>query len=487
MPKNFISINDFSREQIFDEILEGCDQRVDFVNMRKPNIRRPDVKVVFAFFEPSTRTLGSYYEASRLLGFDSDSIVGAEATSLMKKESFANTARMFALYNADIIVMRTKIEGAQRFISEILEEEGYNISVQNGGDGTNQHPTQTFLDLLTIKRNLGRMDNIKIGFFGDLKYGRTVHSLTTALSMRENISVVLASDPETALQEQYKRKFTNIEEGDSLELLNDCDVIYGSRLQEERFAGDPIALQRARGRFKITRKILNSFKKGVIVMHPLPYTVEITPEVRRDKRMVIDMQAGLGVPTRVCLLDDGYNCRCLKTVQSKESGKLKLIKQISLEKYLQERKKSQKVYQYFVPINNGTVIDHIPNGLGSKIGGFISDLLGKNCVKHFIYDIKSRKFGHKDTIVLEGGFLTKEQMLAVCSLSLSITMNVIQEGTFAKLRIDSPASISEIGRCPNENCITNHDPEAKSKFIPEGEGIKCCYCEKNFSAMEVLK
>ena len=245
MYKNFISINDFNGGDIFSNIVPLCEERVNFVKERKITYEGIDKKVIFAFFESSTRTLCTYFEASQLLGYRYDKLIGEEATALAKKESIANTARMYAIQNGDIIVMRIKTEGAQRFIAEILEEEGYNISVQNGGDGTNQHPTQTFLDLLTIKRHLGRLDNFKIGFFGDLKYGRTVHSLLCALSHQKDVSVILSSDPETNLQNQYKKMFKNVVEGDSLEVLGDCDIIYGSRIQEERFLGDKLALKRA--------------------------------------------------------------------------------------------------------------------------------------------------------------------------------------------------------------------------------------------------
>lgn len=486
MPKNFISINDFSKKQIFEEILPQCEGRIEFVKSREIIQRKNDAKVTFAFFEPSTRTLGSYYEASQLLGFRSDKVVGEDFTSIKKKESMANTARMYANQNADVIVIRTKIEGAPRFISEILEEEGYNVSVQNGGDGTNQHPTQTFLDLLTIKKHLGRLEKFKIGFFGDLKYGRTIHSLLCALSHQKNVSVVLASDPETALQDQYKSLFRDVQIGDSLETLVDCDLNYGGRLQEERFAGDPIALQRARGRFKITRKVLDDWKKDVIIMHPLPYTVEITPEVRRDKRIIVDDQAWCGLPTRVHLLQDGYTSRICKAVKNGERGKLKILKQVTLSKYLEQRSE-KKAYQYFVPIQNGIVIDHIPNGLGLKIRGFISSFLGGKYVRHLIEDVDSGKMGGcKDVIVVEGGFLTKEQMISVCSLNPTITINDIREGVFAKFKIDTPSVVSGIGRCPNQNCITNNDPEAKYKFSSIGGGVKCVYCEKHFTTEEVL-
>lgn len=486
MPKNFLSITDFSEGDIFENIIPGCESRIEFVKSRKAAARRKDAKVVFAFFEPSTRTLGSYFEAADLLGMRRDKLVGAEATALAKKESLANTARMYAVQNADVIVMRTKIEGAQRFISEILEEEGYNVSIQNGGDGTNQHPTQTFLDLLTIKRHLGRLDKFKIGFFGDLKYGRTVHSLLCALSHKKDISVVFASDPETAIQEQYKDLFEDFEEGDSLDILSDCDVIYGSRLQEERFLGDEVALRRALGRFRVTRNVLNGWKEDAIVMHPLPYTVEITPEVRKDKRIIVDDQAWCGIPTRVHLLSDGYENRFAKVGNTRESGKLKLLKQVSLDEYFGHRSE-KKAYQYFSPIRNGTVIDHIPRGLGIKIRSSVSGNTEQKYVRHLIEDVDSNRMGGiKDVIAVENGFLGENQMVAICSISPTITINEIRDGVFRKFKIDSPATVSGLGKCPNKNCITNNDPEAEYRFASTTNGVKCAYCEKHFAAEEIL-
>ena len=134
--KHIISINDLTANEIFNEILPKCKEKINFVKKRIPKKFAPQKKVIFAFFEPSTRTRGSYVEASRLLGWEKDMILSKEATSLSKKESIANTSRMLAIQGADVLVMRTKIEGAQKFAAEILDRD-YNVSVQNAGDGKN--------------------------------------------------------------------------------------------------------------------------------------------------------------------------------------------------------------------------------------------------------------------------------------------------------------------------------------------------------------
>ncbi|OGF25379.1 aspartate carbamoyltransferase [Candidatus Falkowbacteria bacterium RIFOXYB2_FULL_34_18] len=487
--KNFISINDFSREEIFEKIIPGCKSMVAKAKTKKPLGWHPSKKVIFAFFEPSTRTLGSYLEASRLLGWRNMQINGAEATSLTKKESMANTVRMFAAQGADVLVMRTKIEGAQRFAAEILEADDWNTSVQNGGDGTNQHPTQTFLDLLTISEKLGRLDNFKIGFFGDLKYGRTVHSLLCALAHQKNISLKLASAPETVLQDRYKKIFKNVEEGDSLDILADCDVIYGSRLQEERFTADPVSLQRARDRFKISHKQLEMFKKDVIIMHPMPYVEEFDPQIRKDSRLIIDLQAWHGIPTRMFMLEEGYKNRKKKTLNNeKQKSEFEIITKMKLDKYMEERKSKKTVHKYFMPINNGTVIDHIPRGLGIKIREFLINkkLVGDIGVKHIIEDVPSKKQRLKNVLVLEDIFIPKETIAAISSFAPTITFNIIKNNIFQKIKIKNPSMISGIGRCPNENCITNHDGEASSKFTHHNDNLYCYYCEKEFEQREII-
>jgi aspartate carbamoyltransferase catalytic subunit len=485
--KNVISISDFSKRKIYDEIIPGCKKNVDPVRkkiMRKADRRK---KVVFLFIEPSTRTLGSYWEAARFLGWENQTVVGEEATSLIKKESLANTARMYGRYNTDILVVRTRIEGAQRFMAETLEEEGYDISVQNGGDGTNQHPTQTFLDILTISEKLHRLDDLKIGFWGDLKYGRTVHSLLCALALRENVSVALSSFKETDLQVQYKRLFLNIEESDSTDVLENCDIIYMSRLQEERFMGDPIALQRAKEKFRLDNRVMESFKEDVLIMHPLPYVGEITPEIRRHKNIIVDDQAWCGLPTRIFMLDEGYRSRKEKVLSFFPKGKTEVIQEIPANEYLNKKgKKSRERHRYFSPITEGTVIDHLPKGLGFKIMSFVSGKLGERGVRHTIENVPSKRYLYKDVLVIENTLLPEEVMVGISSLAPSATFNLVDKKLFRKVKVTGSQIIVGIGKCPNVNCITNNDPEAVYKFVYQTEGPQCYYCEKQFSREEIL-
>lgn len=486
--KHIISINDFDGDKIFNDILPKCKEKIKFAKKRIPKKFSPQKKVTFAFFEPSTRTRGSYVEASRLLGWEKDVILSKEATSLSKKESIANTARMLAIQGADVLVIRTKIEGAPKFAAEVLEKD-FNISVQNAGDGTNQHPTQTFLDLLTIKEKIGRLDDLKIGFCGDLKYGRTVHSLLSALSHRKKISLVLASDPSTALQERYKKPFKNIIEGDSLDVFRNCDIIYLTRLQRERFQDDPVALKRAEGKFQITQKDLDTFKKDVIIMHPLPYVNEISPEIRLDKRVLIDQQAWYGVPVRTSLLEHGYKNRNQKlNFNIIADSQFKTLKEETLAQYFSKRQKGKKSYEYFRPIESGTVIDHIPRGLAFKIRNYlIENKKIDGGIKHIIEDIQSRKSDSiKDVLVLDNMFLDKESTVGISSLAPSITINIIKNKKFKKIKIKNPSLIN-IGKCPNVNCITNHDREAKPKFISSDNAVNCYFCEKQFTRREILE
>jgi aspartate carbamoyltransferase catalytic subunit len=485
--KNVISIRDFSKNQLFGGIIPGCREYIESVKARELKEANRAKKVTLFFTEPSTRTKGSFWEATRFLGWERYMVDGAEATSLAKKESLANTARMFALYNTDVLVMRSKIEGSQRFVSEKLEEEGHDVSVQNAGDGTNQHPTQTFLDILTILEELNRLCDFKIGFWGDLKYGRVIHSLLCALSLQENISVALCSPPEMTLQQQYKKLFKSVEESHSTEVLTDCDVIVMGRHQSERSDIDPVSSLRAQEAFKLTLPVLNTFKKGVKIMHPLPYVGEITPEVRLHKSVIVDEQAWRGIPTRVFTLEEGYKNRKEKVLPSAIKGKLETVKEIPLAEYLQEKGKINiERRRYFSPVLEGSVIDHLPKGLGFKIMSFISGRLGDKRVRHTIENVPSKRYIAKDVLIVENTLLPDDIMIGISSLAPTATFNLVGKDIFKKIKMSGDSVIVGIGKCPNENCITNHDPEAVYKFIPSEEGPQCYYCEKQFSREEVL-
>jgi len=494
--RHIISISDFTKKEI-DEIVKGASRMIKYAKNKvtPPQAKlKKKPKVTLLFLEPSTRTLGSFEEAARILNWPTKIISGKEGTSLMKKESLANTVRMMAIQGTDILILRTKEEGTVRFSAEILEKSGFeNISVINAGDGANQHPTQTFLDRLTILKELKRLKNFTFGFVGDLKYSRTVHSLLSSFSPEDNVKFKFISCPETRLPQKYKRNLNYIE-SDSLDELKDCDIVYVTRIQEERFT-DPLELERVRGKFKITKEDLESLKKNIKIMHPLPYVDEISPEIRLDKRVIIDKQAWYGIPTRMYLLL-WANKKRFEKVKKETLPKIEkeVLVDMEIDQYLAKRKKEEK---YFRPIRNGIVLDHLPVGTGDKVKKCLifSKILKENSVVHLIENVPSKKMKIKDVLILENAFLTDELYGLIRVIAPQVTFNVLKEGKFQKIKVKLPEKIvssNSLPSCPNKLCITNLDPEAKSKFQlikveKENFILKCEYCEREFEREEIIK
>ncbi len=431
-------------------------------------------------------------EASGLLGWSDHRSPPPDNTSLMKSESWAETARTWAIQGAGVIAMRTKIEGVQKFLAKILEEKGFNVSIQNCGDGEHEHPSQCILDLVTIKQEKGRLENLTIGFLGDLRFGRTVHSLVKALSLSKGISLRLVSAPEMSLPRHYLKNFKGeVKQSEDLKILSDCDVIYATRIQVERFPPEvQYAIARAKEKYRITEEVLKVFKPDAIIMHPLPHANGFSPMAIRDKRVVIHKQSWYGIPTRMYLLNRGYINRFRKEspILSLPKGSMKTILHKDLKEYLEEKSSRNKARRYFSPIDNGTVIDHLPRGFGAKIREALgkAGLFGEDSVRHTIEDVPSKRMGKKDVLVLDGVFLSKEMMISIASFAEGVTINVIKDGRFRKLILGKPGRIENIGHYPNDNCITRHDPEAFPIFLRVGNGdVECHYCGRSFKNSEI--
>ncbi len=259
-----------------------------------------DKTVATLFFEPSTRTRLSFESAVFKSGGSVFGIANPKASSQSKGESFADSVRTVSGY-CDVMVIRHPVEGAARMASELSE-----TPVINAGDGANQHPTQTFLDLYTINEQFGRLRDLKIGMMGDLKYGRTVHSLTHALTMFGNelsfISPPSLMMPEHILEELKARGV----EFNILENLEDAadaglDILYVTRIQKERF-GDPQEYEKVAGTYRITRDTIKLLGDSIRIMHPLPRVDEIAEEVDSTDNAIYFVQAHNGIPTRQALL-----------------------------------------------------------------------------------------------------------------------------------------------------------------------------------------
>jgi aspartate carbamoyltransferase catalytic subunit len=250
------------------------------------------------FFEPSTRTRLSFETAMDRMGGDVIGFSESGSTAISKGESLKDTIKTVENY-ADAIVIRHPQEGSAR-----LAANASSVPVINAGDGSNQHPTQTLLDLYTIKRETGSLKK-NIAIIGDLKYGRTAHSLAYALSMfgakMTFISPKGLEMPEEVITDLSKFN-TKIEETNDLEgAIPGCDVLYVTRIQHERFP-DPEEYEKVKGAYKITLETLKSAKKDAIILHPLPRVDEISPEVDSTKHARYFKQVHYGLPVRMALL-----------------------------------------------------------------------------------------------------------------------------------------------------------------------------------------
>ena len=251
------------------------------------------------FFEPSTRTRLSFTSAMMSLGGNVLGFSEVSSTSVSKGETVADTIKMVSAYS-DIIAMRHPKEGAPIVASEISS-----VPIINAGDGGHFHPTQTLTDLLTIKRKLGRLDNLTVGLCGDLKYGRTVHSLIAAMTRYENVKFVLIAPDELKLPDYVKDEF--LKDGaykevyDLDEAIPELDVLYMTRVQQERFASLD-DYERLKDSYILTVEKLKGAKKTLSIMHPLPRVNEISNDVDADPRAHYFDQAANGRYIRMALI-----------------------------------------------------------------------------------------------------------------------------------------------------------------------------------------
>ena len=296
--RNLIDILDLSTEEISSLIGRANDI------IAHPEVYREKCrykKLATLFFEPSTRTRLSFEAAMYELGGQVLGFSEASSSSASKGESVADTVRVVGGY-ADIIAMRHPKEGAPLVASMVSE-----VPIINAGDGGHNHPTQTLTDLLTISREKGRLDNFTIGFCGDLKFGRTVHSLIAALSRYENVKFVLISPAELKLPSYIKKEILQaknleyIQTTDLESVMPELDVLYMTRVQRERFFNEEDYL-RLKDSYILTPEKLKSAKDDMIILHPLPRVNEISTAVDSDPRACYFKQAKYGKFVRMALI-----------------------------------------------------------------------------------------------------------------------------------------------------------------------------------------
>ena len=280
-------------EAVLDRAREVADDPAAFAD------RCAGAVLALCFFEPSTRTKMSFDTAAKRLGADTIDMGGVDSSSVKKGESLADTVRVIEGY-ADALVLRHPSEGAATLASEFVD-----VPVVNAGDGAGQHPSQTLLDLYTVRENHG-LDDLTVGIMGDLKYGRTVHSLAAALTNFDANQHFISPEslrlPRSVRYDLHGAGAQLREHTELEEVLPDLDVLYVTRIQKERFP-DENEYHRVAGEYRIDAETLADAKEGLTVMHPLPRVDEIAPDVDATDHARYFEQAHNGVPVRMALLD----------------------------------------------------------------------------------------------------------------------------------------------------------------------------------------
>ena len=292
---DIISTRNMSRDFI-EDVLEKTKKMEPIAKAKKQVDMLKGKTLATLFFEPSTRTKLSFMAAMNLLGGTVIGFDDPRTSSVKKGETLADTIRVVEGY-ANAIVIRHPNEGAAALAAKFSE-----VPIINGGDGSNQHPTQALLDMYTILKEKGKLDGLKVTLAGDLKYGRTVHSLAYALS-KFDVSFVFASPPSLRMPRwivsDLKSSGISIKEIDSIEVKS--DVLYLTRIQKERFP-DIEEYQRVASAYILDEETLKELGEETMIMHPLPRVNEISPGVDNDRRAKYFVQSFYGVPTRMALL-----------------------------------------------------------------------------------------------------------------------------------------------------------------------------------------
>lgn len=291
---SLVSIDDLTTE----EILNILDLATEFE--KNPSQPLLSGKVIATlFFEPSTRTRLSFESAINRLGGKIVGFADSGSSSVSKGETLHDTIKMVSNYS-DLIVMRHPVEGSARFASEISS-----VPVINAGDGANQHPTQTLLDMFSIRKTQGTLDNLNIFMVGDLKYGRTVHSLMMAMS-RWNTTFNFISPDELKMPDEFKLYLDNLglkyyEHSDFTDIISRADIIYMTRVQKERFS-DPIEYEKVKNVYVLKNSMLANTRPNMRILHPLPRVNEIHTDVDTNPKAYYFEQALNGVYTRQAIL-----------------------------------------------------------------------------------------------------------------------------------------------------------------------------------------
>ena len=426
------------------------------------------------FFEPSTRTRLSFESAINHLGGRVIGFSETANTSVSKGETFHDTIMVISNY-CDLIVMRHSIEGAARYASEISK-----VPVVNAGDGANQHPSQTLLDLYSIQKTQGTLDGLHIAMVGDLKYGRTVHSLLQAMSFFNPTFTFVAPD-ELKMPDEYKlfldeKGIPYTETRNMEEAIDSADIVYMTRVQRERFS-DPMEYERVKNVYVLRNSMLERTKPNMRILHPLPRVERSTRTSTATPKPTISNRPKTAYTpawpsSATCWASPNkrnkpHNTR--HTMTDHTEGKLEVR-----------------------AIENGTVIDHIPSDCLFKIIKIL-DLEHDTHRITFGTNLESKRMGSKAIIKINDRFCKQDELNRIAIVAPMAKVNIIENFRVTEKRnVTIPETVRGFVRCVNPKCITNNEPvETSFTVIREGEQIalRCKYCEKitHRQQIEILK
>jgi aspartate carbamoyltransferase catalytic subunit len=294
--KNIISIKDYTKEQL-EKIFTFTDKIMQLDSSQRREICKGKT-LGYLFYEPSTRTRLSFDSAMASIGGNSLGISNISSSSTQKGESLADTVKIMSIYS-DVLVLRHTLDGSSRFASEISDKP-----VINAGSGTEEHPTQAIQDLFTIKKEKKKIDGLKIGIVGDLKYGRTVYSLLYGLG-NYDVDVHLISPESLRIRSdstyEIKKQLDFTESTNIEDHIDELDVLYVTRIQKERFPDEEEYLK-VKGSYVVGLDLLKQMKNDSIILHPLPRIDEISTDIDKTKNAKYFQQAEYGKHTRAALL-----------------------------------------------------------------------------------------------------------------------------------------------------------------------------------------
>ncbi|MCP4605017.1 MAG: aspartate carbamoyltransferase [Proteobacteria bacterium] len=443
-----------------------------------------DLIAALLFYENSTRTRTSFEIAAMRLGMRTTGFSSTEGTSVKKGESLRHTIDMYEAFDCDSVIMRHPLDGSARFAADHL-----GVPVFNAGDGKHEHPTQTLLDLFTIREHLGRLEGFDMGIGGDLKYGRTAHSLAVALTMFPGVNIHLFSHEDLALPEAFMQMLKD--SGVNVEVYNDLaemapkvDILYQTRIQKERMP-DLSEFERAKTMSEFTMEILDTTREKFGLMHPLPVdksAPSISSSIDGHPKALYKKQAGNGVPTRLVelalslgLLGGDFDGQSWEPAREDEI----FINELSIVH------KPRRTDFSIRPIrDNGVVIDHLQPFLEEVLVRLLRVREKKDIYRAGTVKSIRRPGTIKGMLMIEDRELDDEEIRTIAAVSPGCRVNIVREGQVAqKLELRLPDRIFGIPQmaCPNKGCITRKEYEESVPPIMIRVGsdrVRCYYCDQ---------